>query len=301
MCARLDLPALIGSHPLAALASFGLLRVVSEQDHKARLGFEMLDDWQAYLQSDAIEDRSSLVDVLNTWLRSDALESAIRWAEDVRVPPEEFQRILSSAIESDNRVLVEFLTALAADGAVDGQKGRIKPSAFYMVSGQQSFLQRLRDIREYAVKMPKEVFEEALFGPWRYSAKFHSLGWDPNTERLHAYRHRAPTSEDPSCVPGAVLLAFWALPLMPTVSLERRAHTVGFARSGRQQSFLWPVVSSPVGIGELKSLLQVGVRGWFRDRTTRRTGIAAVFRSVRGEFGQGYAVLRPAREVVVVD
>jgi hypothetical protein len=287
---------LLGSHPLGALAAFGLLRLLSERDPTATLHFQMSDDWVAKIQSGAFSTEDALLSGLIDWINSRELSAAIDWADDVRISPDEYRALLKEGANEGPRARLEVMSALAADGATDAQKGLIKPSAFYMVSGQQSFLGRFREILAQARQSPEAVVREAIFGPWRYLVRMHSLGWDPNTERLYALRSRAPTSEEPSCVAGAVLLALWALPLMPSVSREGRPMTVGFRRGEAGQLYSWPVFSTPISLGDLKTLLQVGRRGWISSGKRRR-GIEAIYESERFEFGQGYAVLRPARVV----
>lgn len=290
----LTLSALIGSHPLGALASFGLLRLVATLDPSAKLAFVLRDDWVASIESSFVDSESKLIEVLAQWLNADDLNQALTWADDVRVAPAEYRQALRDAMAAGQTAHLDFLCSLVADGAVDAQKGLVKPSAFYMVSGQQSFLGGLREILAQSRKSAESVFQEAVFGPWRYRTRLHSLGWDPNTERVHALRSRAPTFEDPSCVAGAVLLAFWALPMLPALSCEGRPRTIGFTRRGREQSFSWPVFSRFVDVAELTTLLQVGPSGW-RGCKGLRPGIEATFESSRFEFGQGYAVFRPAR------
>jgi hypothetical protein len=199
-------------------------------------------------------------------------------------------------LAEDDDTLARFLVAFAADGAVDAQKGLIKPSSFYMVSGQQSLLNGLREILTHARVNVLATFCEALAGPWSYRTPLHSLGWDPSTERLHALRHRAPTSEKPSCVAGAVLLAFWGLPLFPAISEAGRACTVGFSRSRGAQYFSWPIFSRSIDLYELKSLLQAGKDEWTLDGVLR-PGIEAIFKTRRSEFGQGYAVFRNSEKI----
>jgi hypothetical protein len=292
----LILSGLIGSNPLGALASFGLLRLVSTVDPRARLGFVMRDDWVSYIESTTVTNEAQLIGTLTNWLEADDLDRALNWADDARVEPDVYRRALRDALATKDAVRFDFLGSLVADGAVDTQKHLVKPSAFYMVSGQQSFLGGLRDILLRARRSPEAIFNEAIFGPWRYSTRTHSLGWDPNTERLHALRACAPTSDDPSCVAGAMLLAFWALPMMPALSCERRAQTIGFTRVGRDQNFCWPIFSKAIDAAELASLLQVGAKGW-RGGRGLRSGIENVFESSRFKFGQGYAVLRPAQRL----
>lgn len=294
---RIVLPALLGSHPLGALASFGLLRLIERWDSAARLGFAMRDDWVAFLETTCCESLPDLLSKLGEWVGSPEPDRALQWpGEDLRVQPAKYREALREALQSENPADTEFLSALVADGAIDKQKSLIKPSAFYMVSGQQRFCEGMRAILLAARKDPQSVFSEALQGPWAYSTTEHSLGWDPNTERLYALRHKAPTAESPRCVAGAMLLAYWALPLFPAVSRASRPFTIGFTRpSGGDYSFAWPVFSAPIGAGTLKSLLQTGLGGWLSRENRLRPGIEACYQARRFEFGQGYAVLRSAQ------
>jgi hypothetical protein len=292
MASRISLQAFIGSHPLSALAGFGLLRLAASWDPSTKLGFALEDDWVAFLEAEDIASIDAVIARSADWVQSDAISRVLGWAPDVRVDPPLYRHILAAAVAEHDDSLARFLVAFAADGAVDAQKGLIKPSAFYMVSGQQSFLNGLSEILAHARIDPLATFREALVGPWSYQTSLHSLGWDPNTERLHALRHRAPTSEKPSCVAGAVLLALWALPMFPAVSEAGRVRTTGFTRDRNgSQYFSWPVFSCPIGLYELKSLLQTGEEEWKPDGVLR-PGIEAIFRTRRSEFGQGYAVFR---------
>lgn len=297
------LPALVGSHPLGALAAFGLLRLANTAwGDRAKLRFEMEDDWIAVLDTDAFGSLDALVARLTEQAASSEFDRVLGWADDVRVSVDEYRRYLASAVRNDDRYWADFLTTIATDGAVDKQKQLVKPSAFYMVSGQQSFIEGMKQILALVRGQPVMLFQEALIGPWRYESRTHSLGWDPNAERLYALRHKAPTAEKPSCVAGAMLLAFLALPLMPVVSKSGRALTVGFSRPRGNQRFCWPVFCSGIDTFELQSLLRAGRRCWIsEDRRTLRRGIEAVFESERFEFGQGYAVLRAARALSVED
>ncbi len=289
--AELSCTALLGSHSLGALASFGLLRLVAATDPTARLRFELADDWIAVLASARYTTTQALIEHLSEWTKSPAFDRMLGWAVDVRVPSRQYRQSLDEALACNDHDLSSFLCAFAADGAIDGSKQQIKPSAFYMVSGQQSFLGGVRDILSQCRARGPKVFDEALLGPWRYGTRAHSLGWDPGTERLYALRHRAPTSEKPCCIPGAVLLGLWALPLFPPVSERGRERTTGFERIDGERYFSWPVFTASVSLDELRSLLQT--RRWSAaGGARRREGIAAVYRSRRSEFGQGYAVFR---------
>ncbi|MEC9360051.1 MAG: hypothetical protein VX836_19535 [Pseudomonadota bacterium] len=295
MTQRIRLPALIGSNPLAALTAFGLLRLLYNTDPSVRLGFVLEDDWIAFIESDRFESIEDVLELTSAWVQTDTLDRLLGWANDVRVAPEEYRSLVKQANADSDFELLSFLSAIAADGAVDTQKGRIKPSAFYMVSGQQSFLGGTREILSAVRQNSIPLLAEALVGPWSYQTRLHSLGWDPATERLYALRHKAPTSEKPSCIAGAVLLAAWSLSLFPTNSERGRALTTGFRREGRDQHFEWPIFSQAIDLPELKSLLHTAA--WTTRSGTLRGGIDAIYSARRSEFGQGYAVFRQARLV----
>jgi hypothetical protein len=75
------------------------------------------------------------------------------------------------------------------------------------------------------------MVKEALFGPWKYVHDEHSLGWDPQGQRLHALRNKAPTNDAKRrSVCAAVFLATEALPLFPSFAVRNRLQTTGFHR-----------------------------------------------------------------------
>ena len=114
MAERIRLPALIGSHPLAVLAAFGLLRLAADWDKSARLGFMMEDDWVAFIEISHADSIEALVHKLGEWIQSKIVDHAIGWAEDVRVAPGEYRRVLADALASGDLHLAHFLGALAA-------------------------------------------------------------------------------------------------------------------------------------------------------------------------------------------
>lgn len=276
----IDLNGLVGSNPLGALAAFGLLKVLNENGLEATLQWAQHDDWIAQLHCD-LESPAALSDWLRDWF-ADRSSTDLNWsADDIRVAQHEYRNALAQALLTDP-ALATMLQAQAADGAVDDSKGLIKPTAFYMVSGQQSFLDNMRAVR-LALEQNEALWNEALIGPWTYATRLHSLGWDPASERLHALRARAPASEKASCVAGAVWLAYEALALLPCISINAKARTTGFFK----RHWHWPIHDVPVGADSLRVLLQ-------SDPAQARTGIVSWYASERFSFGQGYGVFRPA-------
>ena len=294
---RIELTGLIGSHPLGALASFGLLHVVSRVDPKARLCFVERDDWICALDSTLVADE--LLALLGTWTESGASSVLRAFGDnDVRVAPSIFHEMVRGAlaVATPDHELAAFLIALAADGAEDNTKHLVKPSPFYMASGQQSFLDTMKRVRECVRK--RETWTEALFGPWRYATAEWGAGWDPGTERMHALRFKAPTKDKTACVAGAVWLGFEALPLFPSFSVAGVVQTVGWVEDRRLDQFRWPVPVRPVSVDALAVLLASAEAVEVAGRRRRlREGIGAIYESTRHEFGQGYAVFRPARRL----
>jgi hypothetical protein len=296
---RIELPGLIGSHPLGALAAFGLLRVLSEADTQTRLLFVERDDWVAAIDT-TMASAEELARHLDEWIKVRAPKILACFGdEDVRVPPDRFRGVLRSAVldESPDDELAAFLVGLAADGAEDNSKHLVKPSPFYMASGHQSFLDTLRKIHGHVKR--GGLWAEALVGPWAYKTMEWSAGWDPGTERMHALRHQAPTKDKSQCVAGAVWLGFEALPLFPSFSVAGRVQTVGWLERERLDHWRWALPGVPIGIGALGLLLASADVGTRRapKAARRRDGVAAIYESTRHEFGQGYAVFRPARRV----
>jgi hypothetical protein len=299
---RVELTGLIGSHPLGALASFGLLRVLSEKDRTARLSFIERDDWIAVVDS-AFGSGDELLAWLREWgqTRAPAILKVFG-GEDVRVEPGVFYAALSRAVseEDGDAELAAFLVALAAHGAKDKSKGLVKPSPFYMASGQQSFLDTMRKLHGHIRK--GELWSEALFGPWRYTTPVGSAGWDPGTERIHALRHIAPTDDKKaSSVGAAVWLGFEALPLFPSFSLRGRAYTTGWVgQDAREPCWRWPLFSTPIALPTLRVLVasrDVATCGTASNEVRPRDGIAAIYETVRFDYNKGLAVFRPARRL----
>lgn len=292
----LVLDALPGSNPLAVLAALGLLKSLHEAGFPVRLSWIERDDWVACLHGGP-GDAGALVRWLADWVRNDPA-AELSWTEgDVRMPPDRYRTLLAEAVESAP-VLAEFLGAVAADGAADNAKGYIKPTPFYMASGQQQFLATFRDLHAALIERADALFEEALFGPWRYSTRIWGAGWDPSTERSHAQRHVAPASEKTRCIAAAAWLGLKALPLFPSYSVNGRERTMGFLQSSRERFWRWPIHSAPLTLPALRQLLGAAEVAAAGPQVPLRPGLDAIYEVRRHEFGQGYAVFRPALRLI---
>lgn len=313
----LPLTGLVGSHPLGALAAFGLLRWSTEIPalRGARLHWEQQDDWIAVLTPPASLDEDALCRLL-----LDAHASAGGWPHlagagpTLRMPVADFRgRCQSAALAARPaaRFAADFAAGCGCEAFAD-DKGRLTPTRLHMTSGQQQFLAALGDLalsllpdgKKRGRQTPAALLEavrEALFGPWTWPDPEHALGWDPDGERLHALRPLAPTADNANkSVRFAVWLAHHALALLPSLPAGRRLLTTGFLpeRRGGQRRYRWPLWEAPIGADTLAALLGAPELTGADDTgiaVLHARGVVAVYESQRHEFGQGYAVFRPAR------
>lgn len=295
---EIELPGLTGSSPIGALAAFGLLRLCHQIDELvgSKLSWRLQDDWIAVLTAPDQIDQAALTSLVCRHFSEQPTDN-YTWHPDGREQPENYRNLLQSAVESASakqRQQCDFFAAFASEMAVDNTvKKLIKPTLFYMTSGQQSFLSIALKLVEIFRYGSEEKLNEALFGPWLYRDEIHALGWDPAAERLYALRHKAPTSELAKSVSAAIRLALEALPLFPVFPNQfGRLNTSGFIRNNRENVFQWPIWKTSIGLDTLRTLLTTSEMD--DSETLTQRGVFALYRSVRSEFGQGYGIFRPA-------
>lgn len=263
------LTGLKGSHPLGALAAFGLLRCCAEMPelHNPRLHWQLTDDWLAVLTT---ENPLGADDLLNLFVRRMSgftQRKEFNWADDIKTSAENFKSAAQNAVEAaspSSRNAADFFAAYGCE--LKQKDGNLKPTAFYMLSGNQKFFKsglhkialslsvaeetdsnpdnadaRAGSISGGAKKKSPEVqrkaqeekaresFREALFGPWQYKDEEHPMGWDPAMERLYALRAKDPSPDKKNLsIKGAVWLAAEALSLFPCALVGNRLVTRGF-------------------------------------------------------------------------
>jgi hypothetical protein len=289
------LTGLIGSNPLGALSAFGLLRICDEIPalKGARLSWGLYHDWTAVLNTPGDICKDELLELMIARQQKRSLD-IFGWSDDIKVDPKEYHEILKRQAEAatlHNRLDVDYFAAFGSDIVTARSTADVKPTAFHMTAGRQKFLNSIQKLGNSMKKDTKKAFEEALFGPWKYADKYHSLYWDPSTERLHALCHLAPTKEDPRCVRGAIWLAIEALPLFPTAAIYGRLATTGFTKD-KPVTLVWPIWKTPISLDMLRTLLMTS-----DDKASlERRGVIAIYRSVRSESDHGAAILRPAIE-----
>lgn len=296
---EIELTGLVGSSPIGALAAFGLLRLCAgiEPLRAAKLGWRRHDDWVALLRVPEDVGKDDLLALLGARLAKQPLDM-FTWSEDIRVDRQTYQNVLEISARKasvHDRHFCDYLAAFASESAVDQSKGLVKPTLFYMTSGQQRFLNSAREVDEACRDRPLDKLNEALFGPWLYRDKQHALGWDPAAERLYALRYKKPGEDAPTSVSAAVRLALEALPLFPVFPDKHgRLHTNGFVRKQQENAFYWPLICAPIGFDALRTLLTSRLDD---EQALMSRGVSALYRAIRSEFGQGYGIFRPAQLV----
>lgn len=294
MSHKLILTGLDGSQPLGFMAALGLLRSLHEMPEEVGLVRLRWQDTAPYHPVLVSERALAAEDVIGALVRRQAEREhapELMWSDDIKVSPSEFAEACG---ELRSETALDFMAAFGSDAVRSGE--RIATTPFYMVSGQQRLLRMARELaaslRDERRNKAADAFGEALFGPWRYEDRFHSFGWDPAAERLHALRAQSPTSEDPRGVRAAIWLAFESLALLPSVPGGARLSTIGFERN---RSFSWPLWTPALGLEAVRTVIghRAIVRSGLNDELRAR-GIVAVFRAQRMPIGtKGYATFRP--------
>lgn len=286
------LSGLSGSHPLGAMAAFGLLRILARElpFGTARLAWVFDGDWRAELHVEEEIDADRLIDYLIERQPQRSVSPWLTWHDDIKSNVPLFREQWESILERYRGIIsgsttdvvatdefAEFMTSFGSEVVLAKSKPEVKPTAFHMTAGQQRFLKAAKDLADSldptkrASKRQTEpdrreelsvAYRTALLGPWTYEDSLHSLGWDPATEGLYALSDRSPSEAGPSSVRAAVWLAFESLPYFPATPKGKALHTTGFRVNG--ELFCWPIWDTPIGVDALRCL--IGLPDLYEDQ-----------------------------------
>ena len=263
---ELPLVGLRADNPLAFMAALGTLRVAGAafDQGTVRMRWQISSGaWTPALCFTGVRrkvtverfDEDELVARLHDWMSKSSGRRAFGIADDLTLSPEAFRAVSASAAADatpGDRAFVDFIAAFGSDAAElrDNGKasGKIADTAFRTMSGagHQHFLGFMRTLAE---DVGPDHLRRALFVPWRYDdpLESHSMRWDPVDDVRYALRWR-DSSGDPErkrsgTMWGANRLAIEALPLLPTMPIERSGlATVGFSISkAAGAAWTWPV------------------------------------------------------------
>jgi hypothetical protein len=317
------LSALHGHHPLGFFAACGALRVATDKIAPCKLAWSLSESiWKASLDCESLSDHELTARLLTAVAEEAKSYLACLDAykiTEAEAPLDNFRDSGLRALRENDREQAEMalviLPSIGSDlvfrqkGTGKNKKTVIQTTRFAMTSGQQDLVSGMRKVAARLAKrskngnVPSEIvkaIEEALFGPWRYEDDEHPLGWDPQVQRLHALRNKAPTNDAKKrSVCGAVFLATQALPLFPCFAINNRLRTTGFHRDKNAEDwdwFAWPIWNEPISLGTLRTLL-AHPHDDLRDR-----GIQAVYccrRAPTGGAEGDYRIFSSSEEVLV--
>ena len=242
----LELTALQGHTPIGFMSAVGLLRI-------APAGTRL--SWNPASQAAQLHglERDALLTHLLGHMTGRADSPELQLADDVRkFAAERFRAAYDEAVEP----LASWLRTWWRE---DGKDGNTTPTDLCLTGGPQRMIKMARELardldptrKKGADKRVAAMFEEALFGPWRYQDDYASWGWDPATYRPGALTPNAPASMKMEGVAGAYWLAWESQPLFPCIHGEG---TLGF--ESRPRAWTWATWGVPLDIHAVQALLR---------------------------------------------
>lgn len=296
----LELNGLIGNNPQAALAAFGLLRILGKHGVDARLRWR-LDTLTPVLEG--VDGFESIVEVLSGYLAGREAAAEFRWADSIKT--DESRKAEPS--EEGGMVTLTQYQRWVAEATPDQQdwlaaywcetREGLQASDLDMTAGKVKFFENIRKLLLYLQRRESDVvWRETLLDLWRYrpnkskADNIASLGWDPAAVKAGAVfaGDKAPDKALHTICPGAQWLAVEALPLLPM--LEGR--TTGMCRGG----FGWPLWREPLGLEAVACLLLVQRR--MGKRELKALGVERWVSSIgrNGKYGFLRAGVRVSHE-----
>jgi len=249
--------------PLAALAAYGLLRVLEERGIEAGLAFEAPRARPVALLDVRMRERD-LLDHLVAHVFSLDLGARGVPAGGGKIPS------LSTLWKEEklprNPFTQAYLAPLPPRGRSKGP--RLVTTPFDTTKGQQGFLKalatvvkQLREDRDRTREAFRKVLCEdvRLLPGDRLFGEVPRLGWHPSQFRRTADQARIANKERPietiRLNPAALLLAWEAIPYFPFVPSAREPLPLGFAREGGRYRLFLPTPGTPVGPRMLRALV----------------------------------------------
>ncbi len=253
---ELVLDPLTGTNPLGLLAALGALDVATRTAPERTTTLRWTDELVPRAVLRGPQDVDELVHWVDAdrlqWQRSAVLSGPSGTAlSDIKPSPDQLHAWAGELAENGTRAETDLFAALLAEGAVAG-KGDAKPTSLHFTAGQQQFLTMVRELAE---KVDAKAIVAALRGPWRYASTLPTLSWDVRGQRVYALRGFNPVGDKRTGEPGADWLAFLALTFFPVAAIGRGLETACCEGGWKNQSFVWPLWSVPIGAPVVRSLL----------------------------------------------
>ena len=290
------LPGIDGANPLGFLAALGTLRTLAGNVDTFRLHWtKHANAWRPVLTTEKAIEPDDLVEQLHSKLAASIPGNVFSLGDNPSVPLDVFRAYAKTAVQAafdGNRTRADYAAAFAGEFPPSDKDDRVPDTALRTMSGagHQHFIKFMRNFIEQT--RPGHL-HKALFETWRYDDPIQNmtLRWDPSDDSRYALRWSDP-SGDPDrksigSMWGANRLAIEALPLFPTLPTRRQLETTGFHTEGaRRTHWTWPIWDEPVGLGTVRSLLDMADlhrsdRPGVQPQGLGARGIVEVYRSRR--------------------
>jgi hypothetical protein len=243
----LALAALDPANPQAVFASFGLLRILAEAGHPARLAWR--DGQHAELHGVDWEAVAAAVPGILNVKRAE-----LNWSDTVK----KFTRYRELMADTGHHPWLEAFWLESAGGKTVETKLDMTAGAQKLFATVLAMIRHLRD------QPVAPLLARTLREPWDYADRVAGLGFDPGAVRSGASvtGGKPPTSAPQATMSLAGLLAFEALPLLP-------ARWLG----GGRDEIVWALPERPTGFAKLRQMLlaapalrdeELAAQGWSR-------------------------------------
>ncbi|MFM2247298.1 MAG: hypothetical protein RL071_3372 [Pseudomonadota bacterium] len=232
--------------------------------------------------------------------------------QTLRMPPALFAAAAGGLMDGGDRLALDLLCGRGSEGGLQTAEGgawwwprgglvddkaRLSGAPLQFTTGQQQFL-RFAD--QLIAGVGAADLREALAGPWargsttdaaRRKQPLPTWGWDPVDNREHALRGWNPTNKAKSPkigVPGADLLALWALSLLPIFADPRGEGQSPVVRYRKNDGRMcWGLWRRPLGVDAVRSALQVQGLWELGGEEAAARGFGLRLLCKIGEVGQG--------------
>ncbi len=293
---QIPLTGLRGGNLLAFLTALGTLRILSLAlpMERIRMSWQLSGGaWRPVINLPA-RLGDNWLDMLNCQLQLQKIREcpALIFADNPSVNARLFSENETAAFDaamSLDRTFADFMAALGSAAWQDDKKEKTQDTAFRTMqgAGHQHFLKTMRDLTDQTTEVQ---IRNILLENWVPSDKSLGLRWDACEDRPYAMRWRNPSSETVLTVRGANRLAIEALPLFPTVGVNKKLETTGFTFSyHRNPRLTFPIWEPPITVDTVRSLLALPEIqsldiGRYRDILTAK-GVRVIYRCERFKVG----------------
>lgn len=298
----LILSGLDGTNPLGFLAVLGVLRVLTNGQHRVRLGWKRMNGtWRPELIGSPVS-LVQLGNLIHDTIRN--LNTSV-WLIHKKLPFDAavFRKHAREAVlvgSHSCREVADDLASFGADCFAD-KDGAFESTSLCMVRSGDSTGQGLLAYGKRIIETTTtEQLQRALTTVWLNEDDQCALRWDPAEDRPYAVQWRNPSKVGALSEKGANCLALFGMACLPAIPVQTGVETTGFGlKLPKQTSLTWPIWDQPISLSALASLLTLSQlqRTQPDPRELRQMGIVSVYRCNRIMTSTYYANFTPSRKV----